>query len=374
VIFHLPDVGEGLAEAEIVQWFVAEGENIRAGEPLLSVETDKAVVDIPAPESGKVVKWLAQAGDVVATGKPLVELQTQQPTGQGVPASSTSVVGELDTREERLNESASRVEQSRSAAGATQVKVMPAVRALARKLDVDLSYVTPSGRDATITKVDVERVANRLRMYGPSEKLHGPRRAMAMAMSHAHAEVVPASLIDDVNVQHWPADTDVTRRLLRAMVAACEAEPALNAWHDSHAMARRVFDKVDAAIAMDTVDGLFTPVVRDIARCNDADLRAQIERIKRDVLARSISRDDLRDYTITLSNYGTIGGRYAVPVVMPPTVAIIGAGRIYPGVMMVDDQPATCKLLPLTLTFDHRAVTGGEAGRFLEALKSALAA
>lgn len=374
MIFNLPDVGEGLAEAEIVQWLVAEGDTVNAGDPMVSVETDKAVVEIPAPESGTVIKHFADVGEVVATGSPLVELQTAEQVVQHDTKASTSVVGELETSEETLVEQASQVEPVRGLAEPSKARVTPAVRALAKQLGVELSLVTPTGPQATILKRDVERVANRLQRYGPSEKLRGPRRAMAAAMTKAHAEVVPATLIDDVSVQHWRDDTDVTLRLLHAITAACQIEPALNAWFDSHAMARRVFDHVDVAVAMDTIHGLFTPVVRHVAGRDDDELRETIDRLEKDVQHRRVSREDLREYTITLTNYGTVGGRYAVPVVVPPTVAIVGAGRIYQGVTVVDDNPVVHNLLPLTLTFDHRAVTGGEAGRFFEAFKAALGA
>ena len=381
MIFKLPDVGEGLSEAEIVEWYVTEGDSIKAGDPMLSIETDKAIVDIPSPATGKLTKLLVEVGDIVATGKPLVQLdtqadaktahqETQSETGsESVRESeSVSVVGEIHSSQERITENASRVEVSHS----SETKVMPAVRAFAMKNNVDLSLVTPTGRDGTITKADVERVAKRLDRFGPAEKIRGTRRAMAMTMTRSHSEVAPATLMDEVNVHHWPEGTDVTGRLLRAVVAGCQTEPALNAWFDGHAMTRRLFDKIDVALAMDTKDGLFTPVLRDVAALPDAGIREAIEHFKTAVHERTISRDLLRDFTITLSNYGTLAGRFAVAVVVPPTVAIVGAGRIYQGITVVDQKAEVRQLLPLSLTFDHRAVTGGEAGRFLEAMKTTL--
>jgi pyruvate dehydrogenase E2 component (dihydrolipoamide acetyltransferase) len=250
----------------------------------------------------------------------------------------------------------------------TGIRATPAVRALARKLGVDLASVAPSGSDGLLTKGDIERAARALSEAGPPEALRGVRRAMAGSMTRAHAEVVPATLTDEADVEAWPAGTDVTVRLVRAIVAACRAEPSLNVWYDGKAMARRLHRKVDLAIAMDTGDGLFAPVLRNVEARDAADLRRGLEAMKRDVLARTVPLEELRGATITLSNFGTLGGRHAALVVVPPQVAIVGAGRIAPRVTAVAGQPAIRRLLPLSLTFDHRAVTGGEAARFLAAV------
>ena len=173
------------------------------------------------------------------------------------------------------------------------------------------------------------------------------------------------TITDDADIDAWQPNEDITFRLIRAIVLACQAEPALNAWYDSHSLGRRVIEKIDLGIAVDTEDGLFVPVLRDVANRSRDDLRRGLEALKKDVKARTVPPEELRGYTITLSNFGTFGGRYADPVVVPPTVAILGAGRIRPEVVAVDGQPVVHRLLPLSLTFDHRAVTGGEAGRFL---------
>jgi pyruvate dehydrogenase E2 component (dihydrolipoamide acetyltransferase) len=191
---------------------------------------------------------------------------------------------------------------------------------------------------------------------------------MAVRMAHAHAEVVPATVIDEADVEAWVDGGDVTIRLVRAIVAGCKAEPSLNAWYDSQAGGRRLHDAIDLGIAVDTVDGLFVPVLRDVANRDAADLRRGLERMKADIRARTIPPEELRGATITLSNFGTIAGRYAAPVVVPPQVAILSTGRIEPQVVAVDGRPAVHRLMPLSLTIDHRVVTGGEAARFLAAV------
>lgn len=358
-IFNLPDLGEGLTEAEIVEWHVQEGDEVQTDAPLVSVETDKAIVEVPAPRTGRIVKLFNQVGDIVETGGPLVEFED----GEEQRPDAGTVVGEVKTGDEKVEEKPAALAQGGPAMSG--VKATPAVRALARRLEVDLSMVKPSGRDGLITTADVERVAKRFAELGPPEPLRGARRAMAHHMAQARAEVVPANVVGDADIDAWPKDTDVTVRLVRAIAAGCKAEPSLNAWFDSHSLARRVLEKIDIGIAVDTADGLFVPVLRDVANRDDDDLREGLERLKADVKARRIPPEELRGYTITLSNFGMIAGRYAAPVIVPPTVAILGAGRICPEVVAVDGSPAVHRILPLSLTFDHRAVTGGEAGRFL---------
>jgi pyruvate dehydrogenase E2 component (dihydrolipoamide acetyltransferase) len=161
-------------------------------------------------------------------------------------------------------------------------------------------------------------------------------------------------------------------RLIRAIAAGCKAEPGLNAWFDSRALGRRVLPQIHLGVAVDTPDGLFVPVLRNIGERSAEDLRAGLERLRHDTRARTIPPEEMRGYTFTLSNFGTFGGRYANPIVQPPTVGILGAGRVRDEVVAVDGAPAVRPLLPLSLTFDHRAVTGGEATRFLAAVIGSL--
>ena len=364
-IFKLPDLGEGLQEAEIIEWQVQVGESVSVDQPLVTVETDKAVVDVPAPRSGQIAKLYATAGEIVEVGKPLVEFSD----GDDARSDAGTVVGAVEAGDARITEKPAAL-----ARGKTGIKATPAVRALARRLDVDLAIVSPSGRDSVITKADVERVAKRLAELGPPELLRGPRRTMAQKMAQARSEVAPATIMDDADIHNWPADTDHTVRLVRAIAAGCGAEPSLNAWFDSYSLGRRLLKKIDIGIAVDTEDGLFVPVLRDVSNRDDDDLRRGLETLKADVRARRIPPDEMRGYTITLSNFGMIAGRYAAPVVVPPTVAILAAGRVRDVVIAVDGAATVRPIMPLSLTFDHRAVTGGEAGRFLAAAIASLAA
>ena len=363
--FRLPDLGEGLHEAELVEWRVRVGDEVVVDQPLLALETEKAIVDVPSPRAGRIARLHGEPGDVVGVGSVLVEYEGDETAAAtAADADKGTVVGEVTAGDEVLVEHATPLG---GGARALAVKATPAVRALAHRLDVDLATVTPSGADGLVTRADVERVASLLKTVGPIEPLRGPRRTMARRMSMARDEVVPATVCEDADVQAWKPGADVTVRLVRAVVAGCRAEPALNAWYDSHSVGRRLLSTVDLAIAVDTGDGLFVPVLRDVAARDAASLRAGLDRLQADVRARTIPAEEMRNFSFVLSNFGTIAGRYAAPVVLPPTVAILSAGVIRETVVAVDGAPAVHRLLPLSLTFDHRAVTGGEAGRFLRA-------
>ena len=357
-IFKLPDLGEGLQEAEIVKWHVAVGDEVKADQPMVSVETAKAVVDIPAPYAGKIAKLFGKPGDIAHIGAPLVAFE-----GESDAADAGTVVGKVEVGQKVVSDA-----PAAPAPVTGGIKATPAVRALARKLNVDLAMVTPTGADGLLTVTDVQRAARILASIGPIEMMRGVRRAMAQNMELATAEVASATLMDDADIEAWPAGTHTMLRLIRALIAGCRAEPSLNAWYDSEKVGRWVLKKIDVGIAVDTPDGLLVPVLRNCGERDPEDLKQALEKLIADARARKVPPEELRANTITLSNYGSIAGRYASPVVLPPTVAILGAGRIEKRAVVLNDQPAVRRMLPLSLTFDHRVVTGGEAGRFLNAV------
>ena len=356
-IFKLPDLGEGLQEAEIVTWHVKPGDTVKIDQPLASVETAKAIVEIPSPFDGIIAKLYGNERDVARVGQPLVAFEGGNEEDAG------TVVGKVEVGANVIAEA-----PSAPAAPAHGIKATPAVRALARKLDVDLAMVTPTGTDGLLTVSDVQRAARILAELGPQELLRGVRKVMAQSMTLAHAEVASATLMDDADIDAWPEGTNIMLRLIRAIVAACRTEPSLNAWYDSQAVGRRLMKNIDIGIAVDTGDGLLVPVLRNVEKRAPDDLAAALRKLIQDTRERKVPPEDLRANTITLSNFGPIAGRYASPIVVPPTVGIVGAGRVRKEVVAVDDAPAVHRVVPLSVTFDHRAVTGGEAGRFMGAM------
>jgi 2-oxoisovalerate dehydrogenase E2 component (dihydrolipoyl transacylase) len=354
--FHLPDLGEGLKEAEIVAWHVAEGDHVVIDQPLLSVETEKAVVEIPSPRAGRVAQFLARPGEHVAVGAPLLTFE------EGAHPDSGTVVGELAPAKAPLPV------QPRVPGRAGPTQAAPAVRARAKVLGVDLSRITPSGGDGRITLADVEAAATTaLDLTAVGEELRGARRAMAQSMVRANREVVPATLFDEADIEPW-SSLDITVRLIRAVVVGCAAEPRLNASFDGPKLSLRINPQIDLGLAIDSPDGLFVPVLRDVAQSDPAAWRARIDELKARVKDRSLTPAELRSATITLSNFGTIAGHHAALVVVPPQVAILGAGRVVERPVRAEQGLVLHRTLPLSLTFDHRAVTGGDAARFLQAL------
>lgn len=363
-IFKLPDLGEGLTEAEIHEWHVKVGDEVKTDQLMVSMETAKAVVDVPAPCTGKIVKLFGEEGDIIDTDAPLVEFE-----GDIESEDAGSVVGKVDHVAATVVEEnamgvtpASTVSQSISA--------LPAVKALARRLNVDLSSINGTGNEGRITKDDVKAAADKKTTQAPEgyEPLRSIRRTMAQSMSKSHVEIVPVTIFDDADLHAWPTGTDITARVIRAVVKACNEEPALNAWYDTASISRKIANTVNLGIAMDSDDGLFVPVIHDAGAKNASEWRETIERFKREVKDRSIATSELQGASITLSNFGTFAGRYATPIIVPPAVAIIGTGRIRTEAVATEQEITSHKVMPLSLTFDHRGVTGGEATRFLRAM------
>jgi 2-oxoisovalerate dehydrogenase E2 component (dihydrolipoyl transacylase) len=453
--FYLPDLGEGLPDATVVEWHVKVGDSIKLDAPLCSMETAKAVVDVPSPYTGKVVKLHGAAGDIIETGAALADFEPdpnakqraeaestghhhgpKKSVGSPAPDDSQKVVasddgGEIDSNGKKADRedegtvvgamvsgSHVHVEQAASIGG---VKAVPAVRALAKKLKVDLARVRPSGADGVVTMKDVKDAAANgsaalgaaparavaasagrhlapelpppdasrtavslagkpVRTSSPSvqasgqpEQLKGVRRNMARVMADAHAQVVPTTLVDDADLHAWIGKQDITARLIRSIVSACKSVPALNAWFDGKNLTRTLHPHVDIGIAVDTDDGLFVPALRNADVLDGAGIRAAIKRLRTQVEDRSIPASELSGYTISLSNFGMFAGRYATPVVVPPTVAIVGAGKLSHDVVAVMGGIEVHRRMPLSVTFDHRAATGGEAARFLKAMLDDLA-
>ncbi|SDS96031.1 pyruvate dehydrogenase E2 component (dihydrolipoamide acetyltransferase) [Halopseudomonas litoralis] len=360
--FKLPDLGEGLQEAEIVEWHVTAGEAVEVDQLLVSVETAKAIVEVPSPRAGVVSRCFGAPGDLLHVGEPLVEFE-----GEG--EDSGTVVGDLGRASGSSDLAADDfiIGAASSSREAQPQAVMPAARKLAEREGVELAQLKGNGPGGLVTTADVQQAADALPTTG--EALRSVRRTMARNMARAHAEVAPVTIVEDADLYQWAAGArDPMVRLARAIARACAAQPALNVAFDGKRLSVRQHDNVDLGVAVDTPDGLFVPVLRDVANREAEDLREGLAQLRADVSNRSIPPRELMGATITLSNYGTLFGRYASPVIMPPQVAIIGAGVIRDQVVAHQGQVVVHPILPLSLTVDHRAVTGGEAARFLKVL------
>ncbi len=381
-VFKLPDLGEGLPDAEIHEWFIKEGDTVAADQPMVAMETAKAVVEVPAPRAGKIEKLFGKVGDVIITGAALVEFDTDDGHEQKTAHDhSATVVGAVEVGNEVITESATGIAPQKSQTGSVQV--IPAVRKLAETLKVDLNSIKGTGPNGRITASDVKNAhsnppttASNTPIATPiagSERLQGVRRVMAQIMAQSHRDIVPVTISDDADIHAWNDQTDITLRIIRAVVAGVEQQPELNAWFDTANTARKIHDTINLGIAMDSSEGLFVPVIKDVATQTSQAIRETINRYKRQVTDRSIPQQDLHGATIILSNFGSIAGRYANPIIPPPCVAIIGCGKIRDEVVAVKSKTEIHRILPLSITVDHRAITGGEVTRFLKAMLNDLA-
>ncbi len=376
-IFNLPDLGEGLPDAEIHAWHVKEGDSIKQDQLLVSVETAKAVVDVPSPFSGKIKKLHGKVGDVIATGAPLVEFESDEEKAAPKAHDKGSVAGRVQVGNTVITENPTGIEPRKtSRASAAVVKALPAVRNMARQLSVDLFQLTGSGPGGEITIHDVKQATQSVAPPAPVkaeppkgyEGLRGVRRTMAQAMTQSNREVVPVTIVDDACLAQWKGKQDITGRIVRALCKACKAEPALNAWFDTPSMSRKLFKEINLGLALDSSEGLFVPVIKNAGKISAAKLRDTINECKKQVGNRSIPKEKLQGATIMLSNFGMFAGKYATPIIVPPLVAILGAGRLQEAAVVIKGKIQVERVLPLSLTFDHRAITGGEATRFLAAV------
>jgi len=449
-VFKLPDLGEGLPDAEIVRWLVAEGDVLALDQPMVEMETAKAVVEVPSPFAAKVAKLHGQAGDVIEVGALLVsfgdseavETKTasveQETPVENKPVDAATVVGAVQVGNKVVVESASAVikalakklkvdlsqvsgsgidgaiiqadvkqakkdgkligtktaasvappinSQPSSDENPLDFKASPAVRAHAHRLNVALSQCAASGKKGSITKSDVDAAASSsspttapkpvsvasgglpsVQVSVEPQTVRGVRRAMAMGMAKAHATVVPTTLVEDADITNWPKQ-DSLARYVRALVFASKIEPALNCWFDGEKYERLIHPNVHVGIAIDSPDGLYVPVIHDADRKDATQVRARVQDLRQKIESKGLKQEDQQGATITLSNFGSIAGRYGSPVVSPPQVAILGTGRFRSELKLTNKGIENRKMLPLSLTFDHRACTGGEAARFLAAI------
>ena len=357
-IFSLPDLGEGLLDAEIHEWFVKPGDTVKRDQRLVAMETAKAVVEVPAPEAGIIKQCYGDTGATIKTGAPLIEYESCTiPTPQ-----SSTVVGKLEeTHDANLHH------LSTNQTKPELPKATPKLRQLALSLGIDLHEVTPSGEHGVITLEDIhqhQRPINDLALQ--IEPLKGVRRQMAKAMIDSHQQVVPVTIFDEVIVHTATPGFDISVQLIKAICHAANKEPSLNAWFNGHE--RQLFKHVNVGLAIDSPDGLFVPVIMNADTLHAVELRAEINRLKDGVLHRSLAPEAFSRASISLSNFGKFAGKFANPIIVPPMVAILAVGRLFEAYIPGSNGPVLCKKIPLSLSFDHRASTGGEATRFLAAI------
>jgi pyruvate dehydrogenase E2 component (dihydrolipoamide acetyltransferase) len=321
--FKLPDLGEGLTEGEIARWLVAEGDEIAEDEPLVEIATDKTTVEIPSPAGGKVSQILVREGEVVPVGTLLV------------------VIG---------GEAAPR--------GAPQAT--PAVRQLAKEHGVDLAAVPGTGPGGRITEEDVRRASPRA-TEGRRERLRGVRRQIADHLTRAHREVPAVTFVEECDF------TDVDLHLLLPIVLQATATslrefPELNARLEGDEIV--YLDRYDLGIAIQTEEGLVVPVVRGVDGCSLEQLRDEVERLAEGARSGTLSPQELRGSTFSITSAGKLGGIVVTPLVNHPEVGILGVHRIAARPVVREDEVVVRQMGNVSVTFDHRVVDGARAAAF----------
>ena len=404
--FTFPDVGEGIAEGEIVKWLVKEGDKVREDDVIVKIETDKAVVDIPSPRTGKIIKIHFQEGQTIHVGEVLVTIDDGsgdlKPKKEEKPEEfkekkSVSVVGELEeaTTVEKPHEVYRSITISKD-----RVLAVPRIRRLAQQLGVDITSVKASGDSGRIIEEDViaaskggakkivsnVKVAKKYDLWGFIDRvpLKGVRKTIARNMLHSsHHTAAVTSMIDvDVTnlwdlrakdkIQAEKKDIKLTffPYIIKAVILGLREHPYLNSELQEEEIILKKYYNI--GIAVDTDHGLMVPVIKRAETKHLYDIAKEISDLSERAKKRELDIMDLKGGSFTITNYGSIGGTYGTPIINPSESAILGLGRIFDRVTLVNSKVENRKVLPLSLTFDHRILDGAEAARFLNVVKDYL--
>ncbi len=409
--FRLPDIGEGLTEAEIVRWLIAVGEPVKVDQPVVEVETDKAVVEIPSPYGGIVLHHGAGEGETLPVGEILVvvgqegetwtatadpeteawldRVEEEMATDEGMPEapkdSAAPIVGRIS--EEAVDLGAHRVEK---ALGAT--KALPLVRKLAKDLGVDLGKLKGSGADGRVTREDVVAAAEAtaggevelpeapglpplpVDRQGERRPMSKLRRTIASNMKKSWNEIPHVTTFDEVPAARLLAARQALELrhsvkiplealIIKAVLPALAQFPEFNASIDRDDLV--VYSHYDIGVAVDTADGLLVAVVKAADTRTLLETAADIRRLAEASKSRKLSPDEVTGQTFTISNIGAIGGGYGTPIIPPGTTSILSVGRATDRAVADGGKVGVAPMMPLSLSYDHRVIDGGQGRRFM---------
>lgn len=385
--YKLADVGEGIAEAEVVEWLVAVGDNVKEDQPVVVVETDKSQIEIPAPVTGVVKSLGAKVGDVLAVGSNLMQIEATGVVSKDIAANASAPATEIKQT------STSSVTPAR----ATNVRTLasPSTRKLAASLGVDLDAVSGSGPNGRITAEDVTNAKSGTSTSSPALdttpsiaqsdvdgvtliQLRGLRRQIATSMTEAlriphitEFKEIDATALMELRNELAPqfekegVKLSVTPLMMRACVLALQNHPTFNARFDPEMGEIRQYDDINLGFATATEDGLIVPVMRKVNDFTVAMLAKQTEQLAELAKTRKATSDQLGGGTFTVTNFGSFGTWLGTPIIRPPEVAIAGFGRISEKVIPVDGVPAVRMVLPIAVAADHRINDGAHLGAFV---------
>lgn len=401
--FRLPDPGEGLREAEIVEWYVEEGDEVTEDEPLCDVETDKAVVEIPTPCTGTVVELHAAEGEVVAVGEVIATFETENPPAQRAPEAPDAEASEAAEADDEASSEPSPTAEDRAAAteapaepSGDRVFAAPRVRRYAREQGVDLAEVDGTGPNGRVLQDDIDAY---LEAPEPAtteaaddgdrvvrRPLRGLRRTIAENMVRSKSEIphvtsgFEADATELVRLKERLDEKHETRItytpiLVKAVVPALKEYPIVNASVDS--AADEIVEKryYNIGVATHSDAGLLVPVVKDVDRKSIVEIAGELADLVAAARDRSIAREDMQDGTFTITNVGGASehGTFGTPIINHPEAAIMGVGRIRnEPVAVSDDRVAVQERIGLSLSYDHRIIDGVTATEFMEMVCEAI--
>lgn len=422
-VFNFPDLGEGLEEGTILEWFVSEGDSVKVGDSIVQMETDKVVADIPSPKSGVIATRFGKVGDVIPVGSPLVEIETEGAvesmesvekvqesddtdsqgvvqTGLRVQAVSESedgaaVVGTMELAGEgsllaASNEGSSEAGQSDE--GTRKVLATPVARAMAKEMGIDINNVPGSGPSGRVKKEDIlsfnsssEKPDERNEVlktevedvtYKPLTQI---RKTIAKNMLHSKHNAAHMSVFEEVEIStlkqvvakykpkyaHKEVKLTYLPFVVKAVAQALKQHPQLNSQIDAENNRMIFRNRYHIAIAVDAPDGLVVPVIRDADRYSIFEIAKKIGELAQKARERKLTLEDMKEGSFTITSFGSIGGIFATPVINYPQAGILGIGRILQTPIVEDDEIVIGNIMPVSLTVDHRIVDGGETTRFV---------
>lgn len=397
--FKFPDIGEGLTEGEIVRWLVKEGDEIKEGQPLVEVETDKALAEIPSPKTGVILKILASEKEIIKVGQVIIIIG-EKGESLAVPPprpKSVGVVGELEEAPEEAPPIEVRAEAIKPVLVSEHVLATPAVRALAKELGVDIDKMRGTGPEGRVLEKDVRQGAEgkekpvepvkkptkvkKYDLYGYVERipLRGVRRSIAKAMVKSKFTAPHVTTMDEADITElWKIREKEKKAaekkgikltilpfIIKAVISGLAEHPYLNATLDDENEEIILKKYFNIGFATDTPEGLMVPVVKNAKDKSILQLAQELTQLAEKARNRTIDLADLKGGTFTITNYGAVGGIWGTPIINYPEVAILGIGKIKEMPVVRDGKIEIRKILNLALSFDHRVVDGGEAARFL---------
>ena len=392
-IFNLPDLGEGLVEAEIAEWMVKVGDLVKEEDPIGAMLTDKAAVELSAPVSGKVVSLAGEVGDTIAVGAPMIVFETQN--GQQADDDKTVPPAPVLGETARLTSAPPVAEDPPAKVQAGKVLTSPSVRQHAREANIDLTMIKGSGPRGRILRSDLAAHLATEQKPAPLKtpatavteiKVIGLRRKIAERMTEANREIPHFAYVEEIDItaleslrQHLnkqKAPTDDKLTLLPfiglALVRVLKEFPQCNALYDKESNVISQHQAVHLGIATQTPDGLKVPVVKHSESLTLNDLAGEIRRVSTAARENTAKRDELMGSTITITSLGKHGGIASTPVINLPEVAIIGVNKAVDRPVIVNGQVVVRTMMNLSSSFDHRFVDGYDAAMMIQALKALL--